>query len=330
MWGIGMICGPMIGGLLANPIDTFPTLFGPILTPFLKTNPYFLPCFFSACISFTGLLIGFFFLEETLKSKGGYMPLPVDEGALDVKAPRSEVEEESGNDTEDDEESTSNSKRMDMNESENYDKCLNLSENGSNSEFVDLTSAHDDEDNENHPITDEIRVTIVEKPEPENIHIIRSIRRNTLAASKPKEPLTSPLPSIPRRLQITRVGSLGDEEIRESVVTIGRNSVTVVPDSRTSASLRNNEDEVIINSPSTHTDSAAINMRKGSSKSIVHSSKGKGTQDSEEDIIFGPASIKSIVAYGMLSFENIIFDETFSLWSVTPPADGNYISCSLK
>jgi hypothetical protein len=37
---------------------------------------------------------------------------------------------------------------------------------------------------------------------------------------------------------------------------------------------------------------------------------------------FGAAVIGSVLAYGLLAFQCIIFDETFSLWVVTPPYNG--------
>ncbi|KAJ3216068.1 hypothetical protein HDU67_009948 [Dinochytrium kinnereticum] len=74
MWGIGMICGPVLGGFLANPTKQFPALFGNC--PFLAANPYFLPCLISAIISLTGFTVGFFFLEETSQTSGAYAPLP--------------------------------------------------------------------------------------------------------------------------------------------------------------------------------------------------------------------------------------------------------------
>ncbi|KAI8828104.1 major facilitator superfamily domain-containing protein [Chytriomyces cf. hyalinus JEL632] len=63
MWSLGTIFGPMIGGLLANPVETYPGLFGSCV--FLKENPYFLPCFVSALVSFTGFMVTALLLEET-------------------------------------------------------------------------------------------------------------------------------------------------------------------------------------------------------------------------------------------------------------------------
>ncbi|KAJ3223537.1 hypothetical protein HDU81_009131 [Chytriomyces hyalinus] len=63
MWSLGTIFGPMIGGLLANPVEQYPGVFGSCV--FLKENPYFLPCFVSALVSFTGFIVTAVLLEET-------------------------------------------------------------------------------------------------------------------------------------------------------------------------------------------------------------------------------------------------------------------------
>lgn len=65
-WPLGAIAGPLIGGAFSHPAVRFPNLFD---YPFLREYPYFLPGFIAAVISFTGVLFGYFFLEETLPSK---------------------------------------------------------------------------------------------------------------------------------------------------------------------------------------------------------------------------------------------------------------------
>ncbi|KAI7828538.1 major facilitator superfamily domain-containing protein [Gamsiella multidivaricata] len=62
-WGIGMIVGPVLGGYLANPAKTFPDIFGN--WAFFIEYPYFLPCFVAAMGSVVGFIVGYFFLEET-------------------------------------------------------------------------------------------------------------------------------------------------------------------------------------------------------------------------------------------------------------------------
>ncbi|ONK78524.1 uncharacterized protein A4U43_C02F19720 [Asparagus officinalis] len=62
-WGIGLIIGPAVGGLLAQPAEKFPGVVSE--DSFLGRFPYFLPCF---CISFVavGVLIVCYWLPETL------------------------------------------------------------------------------------------------------------------------------------------------------------------------------------------------------------------------------------------------------------------------
>ncbi|OZJ03734.1 hypothetical protein BZG36_04148 [Bifiguratus adelaidae] len=62
-WGVGGIAGPVIGGLLSNPVTQFPSLFGSF--PLFEAYPYLLPCIVSAIISGAGLIIGFLYFEET-------------------------------------------------------------------------------------------------------------------------------------------------------------------------------------------------------------------------------------------------------------------------
>ncbi|MBW0522857.1 hypothetical protein O181_062572 [Austropuccinia psidii MF-1] len=64
---LGMIIGPMIGGYLAQPAQQYPGLFGH--NRFLLSNPYFLPCFIAGLSNLSAAVLGFFYLEETLKSK---------------------------------------------------------------------------------------------------------------------------------------------------------------------------------------------------------------------------------------------------------------------
>ncbi|KAJ2995153.1 hypothetical protein HDV02_001038 [Globomyces sp. JEL0801] len=75
-FGIGMVIGPSLGGVLANPTKTMPYLFGNI--QFLETYPYFLPCLCSAMITLVGFCVGYLFLPETCKRKlaeSSYTPI---------------------------------------------------------------------------------------------------------------------------------------------------------------------------------------------------------------------------------------------------------------
>lgn len=57
-WGMGGIVGPLMGGLLCNPVDKFPWLFG--TNEFLKQYPYVLPCLVVASFTATGAFLTFF------------------------------------------------------------------------------------------------------------------------------------------------------------------------------------------------------------------------------------------------------------------------------
>ncbi|KZV80868.1 MFS general substrate transporter [Exidia glandulosa HHB12029] len=66
-WSIGSVLAPIIGGFLARPVDNFPGLFGGF--QLFMDFPYLLPCLAGASISLCGVVLGIFFLKETLHSK---------------------------------------------------------------------------------------------------------------------------------------------------------------------------------------------------------------------------------------------------------------------
>ncbi|KAJ7585665.1 major facilitator superfamily multidrug-resistance, DHA1 sub-family [Mycena floridula] len=63
MWCVGIIIGPLIGGLLSNPALSWPDVFGKFA--FFSEYPYFLACATAGFISFLAFLCGLFFLQET-------------------------------------------------------------------------------------------------------------------------------------------------------------------------------------------------------------------------------------------------------------------------
>lgn len=70
-FNIGVIIGPILGGSLADPVNSFPWLFGPGSTLggedgiwWMQRWPYALPNVFSAIFIFTSLLAVFFGLDE--------------------------------------------------------------------------------------------------------------------------------------------------------------------------------------------------------------------------------------------------------------------------
>lgn len=66
-FGLGTIIGPVLGGLLVDPVKQYPKIFGG--NHFLTEFPYFLPCFVGSVISLSGGIAGIFLLEETKKRK---------------------------------------------------------------------------------------------------------------------------------------------------------------------------------------------------------------------------------------------------------------------
>ncbi|KAH9809345.1 major facilitator superfamily domain-containing protein [Melampsora americana] len=66
-YAIGGLVGPLCGGYLARPAEQYPYLFGNI--EFLKRYPYFLPGFVAGMFNLGAILLGMFYLEESLPSK---------------------------------------------------------------------------------------------------------------------------------------------------------------------------------------------------------------------------------------------------------------------
>jgi MFS family permease len=62
-FALGLTLGPIIGGFLAYPAKTMPSIFGNI--NLFKVNPFLLPCLASSVISFLGFVFGLHFLPET-------------------------------------------------------------------------------------------------------------------------------------------------------------------------------------------------------------------------------------------------------------------------
>ncbi|KXJ92229.1 major facilitator superfamily domain-containing protein [Microdochium bolleyi] len=67
VWCLGSIVGPMIGGALARPCESFPALFPP--GTIWDRYPYLLPNVFSAFVVLIGVVNGLLFLEETHAEK---------------------------------------------------------------------------------------------------------------------------------------------------------------------------------------------------------------------------------------------------------------------
>eukprot|EP00656_Telonema_subtile_P012420 TRINITY_DN16254_c0_g1_i1.p1 TRINITY_DN16254_c0_g1~~TRINITY_DN16254_c0_g1_i1.p1 ORF type:complete len:566 (-),score=107.24 TRINITY_DN16254_c0_g1_i1:30-1727(-) len=65
-WGIGSFIGPAIGAGLCFPTDKFPGLFPP--GGMWEGHPFFLPFLVAALVTFSGWLLGFLYLGETVPS----------------------------------------------------------------------------------------------------------------------------------------------------------------------------------------------------------------------------------------------------------------------
>ncbi|KAG7444819.1 MFS general substrate transporter [Guyanagaster necrorhizus] len=63
IWGLGVTVGPVIGGLLVHPADTWPNTFGRIAL--FRDHPYFLPCAVAGLFSFAICLLTLIGLQET-------------------------------------------------------------------------------------------------------------------------------------------------------------------------------------------------------------------------------------------------------------------------
>ncbi|KAF8628986.1 hypothetical protein AX15_003609 [Amanita polypyramis BW_CC] len=63
MWSMGVTFGPILGGLLSRPATRWPDTLGKL--QYLRSHPYFLPCFAASLVSFLSFLIGIIALKET-------------------------------------------------------------------------------------------------------------------------------------------------------------------------------------------------------------------------------------------------------------------------
>ncbi|KAJ1950276.1 hypothetical protein FBU59_000756 [Linderina macrospora] len=91
LWNVGCVGGAAIGGLLADPVNQYPNLFGKIRI--FQELPFLLPCLVGSTVTLCGIVIGFFMLEETLATKKarkhthGDLRPPVKVGLADESTP---------------------------------------------------------------------------------------------------------------------------------------------------------------------------------------------------------------------------------------------------
>ncbi|KAF8894468.1 major facilitator superfamily domain-containing protein [Infundibulicybe gibba] len=80
-WPAGAIIGPLIGGMLSNPTKKYQSM---NKFKFLKTYPYFLPCFVVSVFTAIGVVIGYFFLEETFRPSCPEPQAQVSYGTMEI------------------------------------------------------------------------------------------------------------------------------------------------------------------------------------------------------------------------------------------------------
>ncbi|KAK2467256.1 hypothetical protein APHAL10511_000805 [Amanita phalloides] len=66
VWTSGVTIGPFIGGILAQPADRWPGVFGKLV--YFRSHPYFLPCLAASFLAFSIFLTSLIALRETLSS----------------------------------------------------------------------------------------------------------------------------------------------------------------------------------------------------------------------------------------------------------------------
>ncbi|KAJ1892107.1 hypothetical protein LPJ81_005618, partial [Coemansia sp. IMI 209127] len=78
MWNIGTVVGAAVGGIFADPVHQYPSVFGDI--QLFRNYPYLLPCAMGCSTTLFGLVMGTFKFKETLvrkkKQKNISIPLP--------------------------------------------------------------------------------------------------------------------------------------------------------------------------------------------------------------------------------------------------------------
>ena len=83
VWSVGSIIGPAMGGALAMPCDSYPSLFS--RGSLWDTYPFLLPNLMCVFVLTLGIINGFLFLEETHADKKGAPDLGLELGKLLLK-----------------------------------------------------------------------------------------------------------------------------------------------------------------------------------------------------------------------------------------------------
>ncbi|KAJ2564431.1 hypothetical protein GGH12_001978 [Coemansia sp. RSA 1822] len=86
MWNIGVVAGSAVGGLLADPANQYPSIFG--RCEIFRTFPYLLPCLVGSLTTAMGLFVGLFKLKETLViTPVAVVPEAQESGAISESTP---------------------------------------------------------------------------------------------------------------------------------------------------------------------------------------------------------------------------------------------------
>ncbi|KAJ1917224.1 hypothetical protein IWQ60_007842 [Tieghemiomyces parasiticus] len=64
-WHTGSVIGPVLGGLLADPVEHYPSLFGQSVL--FRTYPYLLPCLVCSALSLLAWVLNYLYLVETVE-----------------------------------------------------------------------------------------------------------------------------------------------------------------------------------------------------------------------------------------------------------------------
>ncbi|XP_065840286.1 uncharacterized protein [Oscarella lobularis] len=83
-WGVGLLIGPAVGGLLAEPVRQYPGVFP---KGFLETFPYFLPSAVSVFLLLIGVVVIYLFLPETRGSHSSDERSNVSDGVEESSEP---------------------------------------------------------------------------------------------------------------------------------------------------------------------------------------------------------------------------------------------------
>eukprot|EP00842_Homolaphlyctis_polyrhiza_P001507 jgi/Hompol1/2357/HPOL_005965-RA len=329
MFGVGMIVGPMLGGFLADPATNFPSVFGGI--KLFVDNPYLLPCLVSATVSIGGFCVGVLFLPETARHIGGYHPVGLDDDEeLDI---------------------SSSSDAEDVDTTRQPQAINNLAIDASEARFpASLAGSQPISASQSHAIPRAVRRSTpvsVLTPQSSELHFM-----SPSWSATPTNRIGRPA-SLSRSLEhdLSRSPAFGSSALFPSTSNTVPHSVVELWKAEDSDAEppQGSFDVAVEDNSSSHGISRAPHP-DGNTRSLENpcavdgfavSNNGTiGEHDAatssgislpnqpldnatESNFLYiGWPAVAAISGYGLLSFQNIIYDETFPLWAVTLPPDG--------